>query len=614
MIRGLAKNLAGYGAAPTSVRTPSFIGANAPDDPYDPNTPPPDDADSDPGGGNDVAPPQNPQPLPLNRLDQPPPKAADLAPPPARVMTAREKLAQMNDPDALPKTSVKRQLGAAALSLIPGVNMTDIPRNVAYPGISDYTRRRQALQQQVQLEHQGTQEDLTRLQRDTQRENVESLREARSGNMQTRQSDERRKEAGDITKQGGIPINDANLPPGMAPLLSPEDEGKYFTKQVNGQWYKVPTPEERQRQATAQKKELLDAKAEGKPPGNLRPEHFTDETTGDVTTIWYDPTTGSEAKRSVAKGVARKRPQVNQNNITIPGMPAAAAAGSAPGSVPAGEDYLKTLPPGIGNQVRQIINGDMQMPSGSTRSASAQQIRQAVNQADPTFNEQRFKTKSSYKAVSPATPGGSINSANTVINHIGLLNDLAEAMSNGDVQGVNRAVNWVKTQLGNPNVTNANAAMTAVSNEMERLMRQAGTSDSGIAAFRSAIDVIRTSPAQAKGQIGTLLQILGGRTSELANSYVRAMDRGDNEVDRRFVGNFISPQARKTLTRLGVKPESLLGMDSGGAAPPAATGSGQQPNTAAPSNPNPNGYVVGHVYGGMTYLGGEPKNQASWKK
>lgn len=39
-----------------------------------------------------------------------------------------------------------------------------------------------------------------------------------------------------------------------------------------------------------------------------------------------------------------------------------------------------------------------------------------------------------------------------------------------------------------------------------------------------------------------------------------------------------------------------------------------QPGGVADANPNPNGYVAGHVYGGMTYLGGDPNSAASWKK
>jgi hypothetical protein len=40
---------------------------------------------------------------------------------------------------------------------------------------------------------------------------------------------------------------------------------------------------------------------------------------------------------------------------------------------------------------------------------------------------------------------------------------------------------------------------------------------------------------------------------------------------------------------------------------------GQQ-GGAKPGNPNPNGYVKGHVYGNLTYLGGDPNSQSSWKQ
>ena len=44
--------------------------------------------------------------------------------------------------------------------------------------------------------------------------------------------------------------------------------------------------------------------------------------------------------------------------------------------------------------------------------------------------------------------------------------------------------------------------------------------------------------------------------------------------------------------------------------PPAVKTS---PGTTPATNPNPKGYVPGHVYGGMTYLGGDPNNRASWR-
>lgn len=38
------------------------------------------------------------------------------------------------------------------------------------------------------------------------------------------------------------------------------------------------------------------------------------------------------------------------------------------------------------------------------------------------------------------------------------------------------------------------------------------------------------------------------------------------------------------------------------------------PQVGAKQNPNPSGYVQGHVYGGLTYLGGDPNSPGSWKK
>ena len=44
-------------------------------------------------------------------------------------------------------------------------------------------------------------------------------------------------------------------------------------------------------------------------------------------------------------------------------------------------------------------------------------------------------------------------------------------------------------------------------------------------------------------------------------------------------------------------------------------GGAQQPNQSTQQdNPNPSGYIVGHKYGGLTYLGGDPNTQSSWRQ
>lgn len=54
----------------------------------------------------------------------------------------------------------------------------------------------------------------------------------------------------------------------------------------------------------------------------LRFEHFTNENTGDVTTVGFDPTSGTEKSRSVIKGVAKKRPQITNVNTQEANDPA----------------------------------------------------------------------------------------------------------------------------------------------------------------------------------------------------------------------------------------------------------------------------------------------------
>lgn len=47
---------------------------------------------------------------------------------------------------------------------------------------------------------------------------------------------------------------------------------------------------------------------------------------------------------------------------------------------------------------------------------------------------------------------------------------------------------------------------------------------------------------------------------------------------------------------------------------PGTKATASAPSASPVANPNPTGYVKGHVYGGMTYLGGDPNNPTSWKK
>jgi hypothetical protein len=67
-----------------------------------------------------------------------------------------------------------------------------------------------------------------------------------------------------------------------------------------------------------------------------------------------------------------------------------------------GDDFLGTLPAGLQSQVKAMANGDIAIPSASTRNPQAQQLRTAVLTYDPTYTDARYKGKQNFKTSGDA--------------------------------------------------------------------------------------------------------------------------------------------------------------------------------------------------------------------
>lgn len=582
VLRGLGR-IASYGMAPTSAMTPpTFAGS-----PYDPSEFSGEPYDPEYATtGIPAAIPPTPKPKPLSRLDtngvpqQEAPEAKSLALPPPKRLDAREEFANIGAPPlpgdyrsgAYRPPSIKRQLLGGLLRMTPVVNATNIPEDVEAPGY-----------RQKAMEYKGNVETAARraaLQNEKEGRAIQEETRATANKQLQRQEERDRLIDQDRDRAAKQAVLD-RLPPGSevvdAPV--PNDPDHTYRKDDFDRVLKIPTPAKLARdKKEAEQVNWLPV------PKNLQqefglPERAPEQTLRMVVNDLERRQQHQEAmalQKSIAdQNDATRRLAISSrpvNNFIIPGMPG--GAGGVPGAVsqpstPAsGEEFLKTLPAGVSNQIRRMIDGDMQIPSATSRAPAAQQLRLALSQADPMANEQRFKVRTAYRDNKQNTPGGSINSANTVVDHIGVLAQLADEMKNNPIQAQNRLVNWVQTQLGHPEVTNAATATNAVANEMERLMRQAGTSDAGIQSFKKGLSLIETSPDQAKGQIATTLKILGGRVGELANSYQRGMGRDQTDSDRSFVRGFLSPQARQTLTKFGINADEMLNVAGNSPAQP----------------------------------------------
>ena len=234
----------------------------------------------------------------------------------------------------------------------------------------------------------------------------------------------------------------------------------------------------------------------------------------------------------------------------------ASAAGAAPGDMSLkGDGYLQSLPPGMGDVVKAMADGRMPFPSSfAMRYPYWQSVIQALAHYEPNnLDVKKYSVRLSVQR--DFTSGKSainVTAINTAIGHMGSLYDLSRALKNNDVAAVNRIVNAVRTETGDPTVNNAAMAAHAVSSELMRVFRTVGASDQGVADFEKKLDVNK-GPDVILGALKTGASLLDSRINALNDQWKRGM--GTNEP----FPNLLSPHSAQTLERLGVTPPKSSG-------------------------------------------------------
>lgn len=202
-------------------------------------------------------------------------------------------------------------------------------------------------------------------------------------------------------------------------------------------------------------------------------------------------------------------------------------AGGQVGSGPTGDDFLKNLSPAIANQVKAISEGRQAPPNAmAMRSPMGQQLMAAVAQYDPTFDAvnygARAKTQNAFSAGKEAQ---SVNAINTALGHVAHLSDLADSLGNTDYPTANKIMNAISVGAGGAKVTNFDQARDAVVNEVTRVYRGTGGSESDI---KREIENLSnaSSPDQLQGALGTLTSLMGSKLGALQNQYDQGMGAG----------------------------------------------------------------------------------------
>lgn len=279
-----------------------------------------------------------------------------------------------------------------AAGTMPAVNTAALQRNILFPGLqqrqAEYDARMAQAQQQAQTEQQKL-----ALAEGVRKEQTAEEKEAAQTKLLTTQEKtlteegKRAPKTNYITVPGGGLFNaetgqwvkqpidktqlievDPDWAKENAPYLKPDAQGSYTIPAVA-------------------MNSLITATQKEKPDKKLVFQHFTDENTGDVTTVGFDPVTGKEMTSTTIKGVAKKKAQ--------PGVTLSPEAVQMFGQAAAQGLPLPSLGMGAaGAQARQqILNAAPQYAGGGTLAAN-----RATTQANTASLGQMQKMRDSVAA------------------------------------------------------------------------------------------------------------------------------------------------------------------------------------------------------------------------
>jgi hypothetical protein len=248
-----------------------------------------------------------------------------------------------------------------------------------------------------------------------------------------------------------------------------------------------------------------------------------------------------------------------------------------------GDDFLKTLPPTIADQVRAFATGRQAMPSGyALKTPYFQKMMQYVTQYDPEFDAvnygSRYKTRSDFTSGKSAQ---SINALNTVIGHLQSLKDAGDALDNGNWQFVNSLRNTYESATGDPRVLKFNTTKKAVVDELTRVWRGSGGSEGDIKTWSDQINAAN-SPDQLHAVVGQIGDLLESKLNALGETYQQGMGTTAEPIQ------LITPQSQATL-------QALRGEPAQSAPPPPATPK------------------AGDIVDGFRFKGGDPSQQGNWE-
>lgn len=217
---------------------------------------------------------------------------------------------------------------------------------------------------------------------------------------------------------------------------------------------------------------------------------------------------------------------VNERDQTINGKPVTAqpAANTVGDPTLTGDAYLQSLPPGMQSQIKAIVEGRMQPPSGfALKSPQIQFLMKAAAQYEPGFDLTKWSSRAgTAKDFASGMAARNVTSLNTVIGHLSDLKEKADALGNTSYPLINTVKNTFNTATGGAEANNFDLARNAVADELAKVFKGSGISDHEIAQWKSTLNAAQ-SPDQVKGAVKTAINLMESRLFALNDQRDRGM-------------------------------------------------------------------------------------------
>jgi len=226
-----------------------------------------------------------------------------------------------------------------------------------------------------------------------------------------------------------------------------------------------------------------------------------------------------------------------------------------------GPGALAAAPLATQSTVKAMIEGRMAPPSSmALRTPYWQNMLALANSADPTFDQTEWGARAN--ARKDFTGGGKsyqmLNSGNTVIQHLGRLNNQISDVAGTSVPVLNSVENFTAMHTGRPGVNAYNDTLGHLAEETTKFYRGTGGNEDDIKRTMENLSP-NLSAAQKQSGVANTVHLIYGKLQPMVEQYNKTM--GTNFPP----SHFLSKEAVNTMKGMGYDPDTGEKVNGGGA-------------------------------------------------